>query len=324
MVADTERLMLKIFHDYYVRNLSQNEIAERHLISRKKVQRLLDKGREENLVEVRIRFPSRMYGELESALEDKYGLIEAHVCDVDDTDIGNRGMMVREAGEMAADYFLRILSNDMTVSITWSGHVAQMLEEASRKIGAVRDKQKNVEFVLTLGAVAGSDPDIQTLDAARRLTNALNGKLHVLMAPGMTTTPDIQRAFMNEPQIARIVDKAKRADAAFFGVGSMNGESRQMSIIQRLMPEMSKKLHTLGAVGDINGHFFDADGEPVASDLDEHLVGLTIQDIKNLPLTVGIVTGSQRYNATKAILKGRVLKVLVTDVETARQLVDEV
>lgn len=322
MIADGERLLLKIFHDYYVRNMSQTEIAERHHISRKKVQRLLDQGREENLVEVKIRFPSRMHGELESALEDKYDLLEAIVSDTGGDDAGDRAMTIRNAADMAADYFLRVLAHGMTVSIAWSDHVAQTLEVASRKVGALREKPKNVAFVLTLGAVIGSDPDIQTLEATRRLSNALNGEVHALIAPSVATTADVQRALMCEPQIAEIMRLARGAGAAFFGIGSMEGDSRQLPMVRRLMPEIADKLAALGAIGDINGHFFDADGEPVASELDERLVGLTIRDIKNLPLTVGVATGAKKHDAIKALLKGRVLKVLVTDVTNARRLVD--
>lgn len=323
MIADGERLLLKIFHDYYVRNLSQNEIAARHRISRKKVQRLLDKGREENLVEVKIRFPSRMHGELESALEDKYDLLEAIVSDAAPVDAGNRALLVRNAADMAADYFFRVLSHGMTVSITWSDHVAQMLEVASHKVGAIREKPKDVKFVLTLGAVIGSDPDIQTLEAARRLSSAMGGEVYMMMAPSMAATADLRRAFMCEPQIAGILNMARKAGAAFFGIGSMEGDSRQVPMVQKLVPEIAAKLGDLGAVGDINGYFFNENGEPVASELDDRLVGLTIPEIKELPLSVGIATGARKYRAIRSILNGRVLKVLITDVENAKRLVAE-
>lgn len=320
MIADKERLLLKIFHDYYVRNLSQNEIAERHLISRKKVQRYLEKGRSDNLVEVKIRFPSRMYGELESALEDKYDLLEALVADVDEHDDGG-AMMLRNVSDMASDYFLRVLSPGMTVSLTWSRHVALMMDIASRKVDTLREKPKNVMLVLTLGAVMGGAPDLRTLEAARLLANGLNGEIQIMMAPSITTSSDIQRAIMDEPQIYGIVEMARKADVAFFGIGSITGDSLQLPMVEQLMPEVAERLRTLGAVGDINGHFFDAGGNPVYSELDERLVGLTIEDIKAMPLTVGIATGANKTEAIRSALTGRLLKVLVVDVDNARKLV---
>lgn len=323
MIADNDRLLLKIFHDYYVRNMSQNDIAARHLISRKKVQRFLEKGRSENLVEVKIRFPSRMYGELESELEDKYGLLEAMVSDVDEDDAGNRSIMLRNVSELTSDYFLRVLTNDMVVSVTWSGHVADMLEMASRKVGGLRDKPKNTKIVLTLGAVMGGEPDLQTLESARLLSGALGGEMHILMAPGVTSTPDAHRVLMDDPQIGKVVRLARTAGAAYVGIGAMTGASRQLPVVRRVMPEMVERLEKLGAVGDINGHFFDRRGNPVASELDERLVGLTIQDIKAMPITVGIATGRDKHDAIKAALAGGIVKVLATDVVNARRLIDD-
>ena len=323
MIADNERLLLKIFHDYYVRNLSQNDIAARHRISRKKVQRFLEKGREDNLVEVKIRFPARMHGELESALEDRYDLLEAIVADVDEEDAGNRAIMIRNASDMAADYFLRVLSRDMTVSVTWSAHVAGMLDSALRKLNTLREKPRNVKFVLTLGAVVGSLPDLETLEAARHLSADLGGDLQVLMAPNITASPNVQKAFMSDPQIAEIMKRAKNSEIAFFGIGAVDGDSRQMPMVRQIMPDTAGELEERGAIGDINGRFFDACGNPVASELDRRLVGLSIGDIKNMPLAVGIATGSGKYAAVKAILAGRILKVLVTDAENAKRLIAE-
>ncbi len=323
MIADNERLLLKIFHDYYVRNLSQNDIAARYRISRKKVQRFLEKGRADNLVEVKIRFPARMHGELETALEDKYDLAEAIVADIDEDDANNRAFMIRNISDMAADYFWRVIANDMTVSVTWSEHVAGMLDSAMRKIDTVREKPKNTTFVLTLGAVIGSLPDLETLEAARHLSSALGGDLQVLMAPNVTATSNVQKAFKDEPRISAVLDMARQAGAAFFGIGSIDGDSRQVPMVRQLMPEAAKKLKKLGAIGDINGHFFDADGNPVKSELDDRLVGLTVEDIRSMPLTVGIATGRGKYNAVKALLRGRVLKVLAVDAESARRLIAE-
>lgn len=321
MIADNERLLLKIFHDYYVRNLSQNDIALRHLISRKKVQRFLEKGRNENLVEVKIKFPSRMYGELESELEDKYGLLEAMVSDGDEDEADSHSIMLRNVSELTSDYFIRVLTHDMTVSVTWSGHVAEMMDMAYRKVGTLREKPKNTRIVLTLGTIMGGEPDLETMEAARRLSDALGGELKILMGPGITISSDVHRALLSDPEIIRVIDMARRADVAYLGIGAMTGASRQLPVVERIMPDITKRLKKLGAVGDVNGHFFDGDGNPVPSELDDRLLGLNIPDIKAMPITVGIATGTAKHEAIKAALRGGIVKVLATDVTNARKLV---
>lgn len=322
MIADKERLLLKVFHDYYVRNLTQTEIAARHLISRKKVQRYLEEGRRDNLVEVKIKFPSRMYGELESALEDKYSLREAIVSDLDPDDPGNRAIAMRNIGEMASDYLLRVLSAKSTVFLAWSGHIAEMLDSASRKVGALREKPKDVRFILTPGAMMGMEPDLETLEAGGRLSQALNGKLNVLMAPGLTSSSATRQALLDDPQISTLLDTSRKAELSFFGVGSIDGDSRMVPDAQRFFPEIVKKLEKAGAVGDINGHFFDAQGRPVPSELDDRMIGLDLDDIKSLPLVVGVGTGPSKLLPFRALLSAGLLDVLVTDVRNAGKLLD--
>lgn len=321
VIADKERLLLKIFHDYYVRNMSQNEIASRHFISRQKVQRFLELGRNNNLVEVRIKTPERMHGALESELEDKYGLLEAIVADADEEN--NEAILKRNIAELASDYFIRILTNDMIVCVAWSRFIAEMAEVATRKIGNMREKPKNIRVIQTLGAIADNDPHMQTFDSGRRLAAALDGQLHLMLAPGITASVNAYHALMDDPQIANAVELAKRSQAAFFGIGTLRGESNLLNSLKRVMPEILPKLRRLGVVGDMNGHVFDRHGNPVASELDERLIGLNLHDIKRLPLTVGITSGALKFDALHAALVGKLIKVVVIDVDNARRLMAE-
>lgn len=323
MATDRERLLHKVFHDYYVRNMSQNEIAERHFVSRQKVQRILKDGRDNNLVEIRVKFPDRIHGELESELEDKYGLLEAIVVGVDPEDVDNPALVLRDVSDLASEYFLRILSNDMIVSFTWSNHVAEMIDAASRKIAILREKPKNTKIVLTIGSVVGNDTDLQTLESSRRLASSLGGELHMLLAAGITASPIAQQALLDDPRVADVMELARRSQVAFFGVGSMDGASKCLRTIERVMPELIPEFRKRGIVGDINGHFFDPDGRQVPSELDRRLIGLSMDDIRALPLSVGIAAGSNKYEALRAVLRGGLLKVAITDVGNARRLVDE-
>lgn len=321
MLADKERLVLKIFHDYYVRNMSQSEIAARHFISRQKVQRFLEQGRNDNLVEVRIKFPERMHGTLESELEDKYGLLEVIVADVDPE--YNHAMLRRDIAEFAADYFLRVLSRDMVISVCWSTFIAEMTELITRKVDNLREKPANIDIVQSLGAILDNDPEFQVYDSSRRLAATLNARLHLIMAPGIAASAGAYRALMEDPQIAQVLDLARRSDAAFLGIGSVDGASNLMQSIARVMPGMIAELKRHGVVGDLNGRFFCMEGNPIESELDERLIGLSLDEVKALPLTVGVTGGPAKYEALRAAIVGGLVKTVVIDVDNARRLLED-
>lgn len=313
--------MLKIFHDYYARNMSQSEIAARHFISRQKVQRFLELGRKDNLVEVRIKFPSRMHGALESELEDKYGLLEVIVVDVDPE--YNHAMLRRNIAEFAADYFLRVLSRNMVISVCWSTFIAEMTDIIGRKVDNLREKPAGIEVVQSLGAIFDSSPEFQVFDSSRRLAGTLNAGLHIIMAPGITASTGAYHALMDDPQIAGVLDLARKSDAAFFGIGAVDGESNLMRSIAKVMPEMIPVLKEEGVVGDLNGRFFCMEGCPIKSELDERLIGLSLDEIKALPLTVGVTGGPAKYVALRGAIVGSLVKTVVIDIDNARRLLED-
>ena len=81
-------------------------------------------------------------------------------------------------------------------------------------------------------------------------------------------------------------------------------------------------LKKRGAVGDINLRYFDGRGERVSSDLDDRVIGLTLDEIKQIDHVIGVAGGSEKFKAILAALEGKLLDVLITDHKTAQQLID--
>lgn len=91
-----------------------------------------------------------------------------------------------------------------------------------------------------------------------------------------------------------------------------------------LPPLPAQALHDLrarGAVGEISARFLDTDGRPCSSELDGRLIGLTLTDLRSIPVRVAVARGRERVPAVAAALAGRFANVLVTDVDTAAALI---
>jgi DNA-binding transcriptional regulator LsrR (DeoR family) len=79
-------------------------------------------------------------------------------------------------------------------------------------------------------------------------------------------------------------------------------------------------LKDQGAVGDINLRYFDDRGQRVSSDLDNRVIGLTLDEIKKIDHVVGVAGGAEKFKAIRAALKGKLANVLITDHMTAQRL----
>ena len=106
------------------------------------------------------------------------------------------------------------------------------------------------------------------------------------------------------------------------GIGGMNNDA---TIISNgiLNPSDFLYLSMQGAVGDILTHFFDKDGNPIHSDIEERLLSTPLDTLKELNHVIGVSGGPGKVEAIRAALRGGYLDVLITDEETALQLTQE-
>ena len=76
-----------------------------------------------------------------------------------------------------------------------------------------------------------------------------------------------------------------------------------------------------GAVGDVCFRYFDAEGHQVRTTLDQRLVGISAEEFLLIPRRIGVAGGERKFAAIRAALLGRWVNVLITDLTSARLLV---
>lgn len=219
-----DRLIAKIFHDYYVRNYSQTRIAEHCRISRQRVQRILSDASYRDLVEVRIKLPDGIHTTLEGELEDKYGVEEFIIVDTRAT---NGVIPVwRDLGEAAADYLMRVMADDMSIAITWGKTLLEMTVAIARSMNSSYRKFKNIKVVQAIGALGELKLEFHSFEIAQRLAKVLDARRYSLFAPQVAASPKAAREFLRESGIVETLDEFRKANMFFCGVGAIQrGES---------------------------------------------------------------------------------------------------
>ena len=104
-----------------------------------------------------------------------------------------------------------------------------------------------------------------------------------------------------------------------FGVGSVS-TSTTLFEGSFLDTRMLDELVSLGAVGEIGGRFFDAEGAPVVTELAHRAVSVPLEDIRACAKTILVCSGPPKHEATRAALLGGLAKLLVCDADCARWL----
>jgi DNA-binding transcriptional regulator LsrR (DeoR family) len=313
--SDRHRLLIKLARLYYENGLTHGEIAHRLRLSRQKVQRLVVQAREQGIVQILIRPLTGTFSELEKELENLYRLREVLI--VETTAYENQSIVAREVGAGAADYLKRVARSNDRIVISWGESLLGMVNALSV---CPTFQIKGPMVIQGLGGLADPNQEVHASDLTRRLAKVLGAQPFLLLAPAVAASDSARKALLSDQYTRTVLEKARTANLAFMGIGAPRPDSllvREGSVVSW---QSLSKLMKQGAVGDINLRYFNSLGQRVASDFDDRIIGLTLEEIKQIELVVGVAGGSAKFDAIQAALAGELVDVLVTDHITAQQL----
>lgn len=304
----TTALLGKVARLHYEHGLTHQEVAELLGLSRVKVTRLLAEARRTGVVDIIVHSDEHLFLELETRLVEQFGLQRAWVGPslADDR-------AASSLGALGAQCLTTLITPDVrTVVVGFSTSVAQALAQMPTL------QRQDVGFIPATGTPAGLANRGSGVKLTLGFADALGGHSYHLPAPLLASTPAIADVLRSEVAVRDVLDRAAGADLLIAGMGAMGADSRML--INGLSDDHLANLTAAGAVGDLCARFFDADGSAVPSEVDERLIGLTLDELTAIPNRVVIASGAGKVAALKAALTGGLVNTLVTDTGTAEAL----
>lgn len=321
MSSKDERFMIKVIDMYYKEEMSQDAISKKLNISRATVSRTLTRAKKEGIVKIQINYPSENTIELEKNIEKEFGLKEVLI-GVENESISKDYAVAIQASE----YLARILKNNMKLGINWGRSMKNIVTTFEKEGYNKLVNVKGVEIVPFLGTNNSFDEKSQSLRLtysnflAIKMAELLKCKNYNLSAPMIVSSQKVKDVIINEPDVGGVLKKAKTCDVALLGIGSIDKDS-SLFILMDDGEKMSDTIKQQGGIGEVIGRAYDKDGNIIHSELDNRIIGVTLEELKQIPLKIGVGYGNQKVEAIKAALKGGLIDVLITDKETAEKLV---
>lgn len=311
------RLALRAATMYYLDGLTQAEVAARLGVSRPTAGRLIARAKARGLVRIEIAVPDGLsedlHAEEERELERRYGLTEVVIAGHGvDTGAPGRPTSFASVGRAAAALLMRRLTPDDVLGFTWG---PEQVAVANALVPGVASCRAVVQLD---GAMSTATYQTGTEFILTRCAETLRASTLRLPAP-LYADPSTVASMRADSVISRTLEAGRNADMMLFGVGAVS-TSTTLFEGSFLDTRMLDELESLGAVGEIGGRFFDADGAPVDSELQQRAVSVPLEDIRNCEKTLLIASGAAKYDATLAALRGRLARLLVCDIDCARWL----
>jgi len=310
MYKNDARILIEIAHMYYGEGRTQDQISKKLNISRSLVSKHLAKAREDGLVEITIHdeniHPNRTY---EEKLKKKYDLEDA-VC----VNASDPNQIKRRIGDAAAKYLSRVIKPDSTIGVSSGTTVHEVASNIHLSIN-----MNNITFVPLVGGLGREHTDIQAnvvCDIFARRTGGLTVALH---APVLVDDIYAKEILMKQRFIKDVFDVAKKVDIALVGIGGRpTYHEMTKAYLHKVDPIEESEVEMV--TGDVCYNFFDRNGNSVDSDWNKRVMAISLDDLKKIPLVIGVAGGASKIDGIYGALEGKIVNVLITDIYTAKQL----
>lgn len=301
---------------YHERGLRQPQIAEQLHISQPRVSRLLKQATELGIVRISVVTPPGVYAELEEEIERRFGLRDVVVADPGKP--ASEDALLRAVGGAAAVYLETTLTGGERIGISsWSSTLLATVEAMRPSTSRVAE-----QVVQVLGGVGSSTAQAYATRLADRLALLTGAEAIFLPAPGLAATPAARAALLGDEQIRDVLSRHRDLTLVLAGLGSLEPSPLLRESGNAVSEADQAALRRAHAVGDICLHFFDEQGQVVASPFDDRVLGIDLETLRKVPRVVAVAGGDRKYTAIRAALLGGWVNVLITDLAVAQRLVD--
>ncbi|WP_426034375.1 sugar-binding transcriptional regulator [Cypionkella sp. TWP1-2-1b2] len=307
---DPERsLAIRAAWLHYVGGLTQAAVAKRLGITSVKAHRLIARAVTEGAVKVTIDGDIIECVELETALAARYGL---DFCEVA-PDLDEVGLPIRTLG-MAGAGFLHRQIELATIPVIGLGHgrtLAAMLQHLPRI------EAPDLNFVSLLGGLT-RNYSANPHDVMHRIAEKTGARAYVMPVPFFANTAEDREVLLAQRGVAEVFALAQGAGLKLVGIGTVEVDA-QLVASGMIEPKEIKAIQAAGGVGELLGHFFDAAGNILQTQLTART--LAVSFAKTGDQIIAIAGGPDKVQSIRAVLSSRRLKGLITDETTARALV---
>jgi DNA-binding transcriptional regulator LsrR (DeoR family) len=310
--ASESNLAIRAAWLHYVGKLTQADVAKRMGVTSVKAHRLITRAMQEGAVRIAVEGPIAECAEQELALSDRFGLAACEVvpCVSDDA------MPFRELALAGAAFLQREIENnqDMLIGL---GH-GRTLSATVVELPAL--PARGVRFVSLLGGLTrnfAANPH----DVMHHLAAKTGAEAYIMPVPFFANSVEDREVLMNQRGVKEVLRMASESSLKFVGIGTSEPSAQLVSSGMVARDEI-RQVKSQGAVGELLGHFFNAQGEPLETSLTARTLSISLSDMQRSRI-VAVAGGLEKTRAIRSIIRSGLISGLITDERTASALLKQ-
>jgi DNA-binding transcriptional regulator LsrR (DeoR family) len=294
---------------YYIAGHTQEEIARILKVSRASAQRLVSLCLAERLITFRLAHPIAACMEVAERLRATFSLEHCEVVPADPA----APLSPAGTAERAANLLETTLRSEKPVIVAMG--TGRTMRAAVEQVTAMECPDH--QLVSLVGNIS-ADGSASFFDTVGRLADLTKARHYPMPLPFLVPSTAERDQLLRIEPIGRVHALAGQADLRLVGIGQMD-RAAQVHVDGFIRREELLELMRLGAVGEVTGWAFDAEGRTIKGGTNLRLTSVP-PPVPARALTVAAALGKAKVPAIRAALMGRLVNGLITDEATARAL----
>lgn len=295
----------------YVADKKQDEIAQIMGISRQSAQRLLSQAHAAGLVKVRIDHPIARCMELTGLLEDTFGLKTCEVVPSLSSTAESGAAVAAATSDMIEDWLTR--PEPLVVGLG-TGRILRAAIELLPHVDCTQHR------IVSLTGNIAPDGSTAHYNVLFTITDKVTATTYPMPMPVISASPQERAALLGQKTLETARGLAAQTDVRFVGVGPIT-DPAPLALDGFISPEDQARLLAKGAVGELIGWVFDANGALIEDEVNDRVSSAQVLPDPDNP-TIACAHGPDKVAAIRAALRGHLVNGLITDEETAIALTE--
>ncbi|RDE09939.1 sugar-binding transcriptional regulator [Pelagibacterium lacus] len=294
---------------YYVAGNTQDEIAAKLGVSRQSAQRLVSLAISEKLIKVRLDHPIAACLELAARLKDRFGLSFAEIVP---SDPGHPDTTLGVADATAAQLERRLASPEPTILGVGTGRTLKAAVELLPEMDCPQHK------IVSLTGNIAPDGSAAFYNVIFSLADKVKAPSFPMPLPVIAASEREKTLLHQQVGIEKNLALAREADVWFVGIGDLgpNAPLYEDGFVTR---SELKALQKAGAVGEMLGWVYDAQGQLVAGMTNERVASAPLPSAETA-MVIAAARGRDKVEAIGAAMRRGLVGGLITDEDTAARL----
>lgn len=302
--------LVEVARMYYEQELTQSEIAKNLGVSRPLISKMLQRCKDQGIVNIEIRSPLEGNEGLLNKMKMKFDLIDGLIVPANRN---NLDLSMKNLISQAAIYLERRLSDQLCIGLGWGSSLEELVDAFDK--GGL-NTERAITVCPLIGAMTSPSKGFHPNELSRRFAEKIQGVATYLHAPAFPGSKNNYEVFQQTDEYKYLNSLWQRLDTAIVSIGTYPSVPDEATALR-----FGKALKDNHAVGMLLSYFYDVNGNIIAGEND-YVIRIPLEYLRKVKKVVLVCSSNTRANSILGALKTGLVTHLVTDDVAAKSVLE--